>query len=476
MSATPDELRASVARIMRGTSWSVLILLAVGAVLHLAGVMTLSPLAGGTALLLLGLTRWQARLVDRGEQPQHQFVLFHVAFAIGITVIIYALGGIRFPAGALFYMLLVANSGFVAPIRYLFANLSAALFALVVGLEQLGILPRTAGAFPIGLAPVPPWPAQLTFVAALAASLNLLAAITNRLIGLLDWSRQRLAHANLELDGWRQSLADQVRERTRELEAANRQLDERARALQDYSHRLRTFVYTVTHDLKTPVNNVVLLSDLLLARDGSRLGEEGRHDLERIARLAGRTEQMIRDLFALFQITSAREDRQWVALEQVARRVVDDLAPQITARGLVVRLEPLPRVWAAPGKLQHVVGNLVANAIKHVPPDTGEIVVGGAEVDDRVQLWVRDNGIGIAPEYHEGIFKLFGRVPGQEHAADGTGVGLAIVRGLVEEHQGRVWVESTPGAGSTFYVELPAGPAAPSRASGRADTRASTAA
>src|SRR5262249_54454126 len=90
------------------------------------------------------------------------------------------------------------------------------------------------------------------------------------------------------------------------------------------------------------------------------------------------------------------------------------------------------------------------------------IVVAGRREDGRVHLSVRDNGPGIAPEYHEGIFKLFGRVPGGDQAADGTGVGLAIVRGLVEEHHGRVWVESAPGAGSTFHVELPAGPGAAS--------------
>lgn len=461
MSVTPDELRASVARIMRGTSWTVVTLLALGIALDAVGVMTLPWLAIASAIALLGLTRWQAQVVERGAQPLAHLIAFHVAFVLGITAINYALGGIRFPAGALFYVLLVGNSGFRAPVRYLFANLSAAAYGVLLGVEHYGVIQPAPGAFPGSLVPAPPWSAQLVFLAGFAASLNLLAAITQRLIGLLDWSRQRLAHANLELEGWRQSLADQVRERTRELEAANRELDARARALQERSHRLRTFVYTVTHDLKTPVNNVVLLCDLMLARDGERLGEEGRHDLERVARLAGRTEHMIRDLFALFQITSAQEERHWVALDQIAQRALDDLAPQIVTKRLAVRVEALPQVWGAPGKLRHVLANLLANAVKYAPPDTGEVVVSGRQDGDRVRLCVRDNGGGIAPEYHEGIFKLFGRVPGNEQAADGTGVGLAIVRGLVEEHQGRVWVESARGAGSAFHVELPAGPPLP---------------
>ena len=299
--------------------------------LHAAGVITFSPVVAATGVVLLALPAgrpawWSAATSARHlwspSTSLHRWHHRHQPRPREHPL----------PGATLFYALLVANSGFSAPVRYLFANLSAAAYAALLGAEQFGVLPRAAGAFPAGLVPVPPWSAQLAFLALLAASLNLLAVITQRLIDLLDWSRQRLAHVNLELEGWRQSLADQVRERTRELEVANRELDARARALQERSHRLRTFVYTVTHDLKTPVNNVVLLCDLMLARDGGRLGDEGRHDLERIAGLAGRTEHMIRDLFALFQITSAQEEPRWVALDQVAQSAVDDLAPQIAAK------------------------------------------------------------------------------------------------------------------------------------------------
>src|SRR5262249_53916193 len=169
----------------------------------------------------------------------------------GITAINHWLGGVRFPGGAFFYALVVANVGFNGPLRYAFANLSVAAYATLLFFEHTGAIPRALGAFPGALGPVPTWPAQLTFLVAFTASLNLLAAITQRIIDLLEWSRRSLARANRELEGWRQSLADQVRARTRELEAANLELEARARALQDRSHRLRTFVYTVTHDLKT---------------------------------------------------------------------------------------------------------------------------------------------------------------------------------------------------------------------------------
>src|SRR5262245_3023851 len=103
MSITHDELRTSVARIMRGPSWTILILLILGIVLHAAGVIRLSPLAVVTGVLLLALTRWQARLVEGGDQPRAQFVPFNLVFVLGITVINYGLGSIRFPAATLFY-------------------------------------------------------------------------------------------------------------------------------------------------------------------------------------------------------------------------------------------------------------------------------------------------------------------------------------------------------------------------------------
>lgn len=458
MSVPADELRVSVARIIRAASWTILILLGVAVALRAAGAMRLPPLVIFTTVVLIGVTTWQARAIERSEQPAAALVMFHLAFIVGVTVINYAFGGLRFPIGMLFYTMLVVNSGFSAPARYVLANASAAAYAVMAGLEEAGVVPRASGAFPLSAVPVPPWQAQVTVLVAFTASLNVLAAITQRLMGLLELSRQRLTDANRELEGWRRSLADQVRTRTQELEAANQELDARARALQERGHRLRTFVYTVTHDLKTPVNNVVLLSDLLLAREAARLGEDSRRDLERIANLASHTEHMIRDIFALFHITSAQEPPEWVALEVVARRAIDDLTPQVAAKRIAVRLDPLPRVWGAPRKLQHVLANLLANAVKHVPAETGLVLVSGQRAGAWVHVSVRDNGPGIAPEYHEGIFKLFGRVPEGDQAADGTGVGLAIVRGLVEEHGGRVWVESTPGAGATFHIELPVPP------------------
>jgi len=123
-----------------------------------------------------------------------------------------------------------------------------------------------------------------------------------------------------------------------------------------------------------------------------------------------------------------------------------------------VRVDVTPRLPVISGqatKLRHVVANLIGNAIRFVPSGTGAIGVSATREGASVVLSVRDNGVGIPAEYHDAIFEMFRRVPDGDEA--GSGMGLAIVKRIVEAHGGQVWVESTPGAGSVFRVRLPAG-------------------
>jgi len=251
---------------------------------------------------------------------------------------------------------------------------------------------------------------------------------------------------------------EEARRRTAqaELERANAELREANAELRAKADEMRAFVYTVTHDLKNPITAIGLGADLLL-RD-ERLSPQGAEEVERIVRLAGRTEDMIRDLMELFRVTTAAEEPDWVDLRTLAAEVVEALGPQIAAKRADVRLGTLPRVWGQRAKLRCVLSNLVANAVKYVPAGAGRVEIGGESSDGTARFWVRDNGIGIASDFHDGIFELFVRVPKQEvdgAPVAGTGVGLALVKRVVEAHGGLVGVDSAPGAGSYFWVALP---------------------
>ncbi len=259
-------------------------------------------------------------------------------------------------------------------------------------------------------------------------------------------------------------LLNDRREASERLKDTNRALELKALALEEKQEELKSFIYTVTHDLKNPLNAIQITADLLRESDGKACSAEGRDHLERIIRIASTSEDMIRDLMELFRVTSSPEPVDWVDLGQVAHQVVDTLAPQIHAKGVCVQVGPLPRLLGQEEKLACVLTNLLSNAVKYVPAGAGEVEVSAKQLNGSVRLCVRDNGIGIPAPYHRNIFELFGRVPSKEQAVDGhvvagTGVGLAIVKRIVEAHLGEVWVESTPGAGSRFYVQLPAEPA-----------------
>jgi signal transduction histidine kinase len=172
---------------------------------------------------------------------------------------------------------------------------------------------------------------------------------------------------------------------------------------------------------------------------------------------------MIRDLLSLFRITSSPEHPAEVDLYALARQAVDDLRPQIGAKDARLEVEPLPTVWGQPRKLSHVFANVLENAVKYVPTGTGRIHVDARIENGAAIVCVRDNGVGIAPEYQARIFDVFGRVPDREQQVDGrsvggSGVGLAIAKEIVAAHGGHIWVESAPGAGSAFFLRLPRSP------------------
>jgi len=269
------------------------------------------------------------------------------------------------------------------------------------------------------------------------------------LVGAAAWSLTSLApHGLVGLLIRRRHLLD---ERHAALERATASLAHKQAEMED-------FAYTVAHDLKSPLSAITIAADGLLDGHADELADPVRSDVTRILRLAGETENMIVDLLGLVRIVSEPEPVETVDLGTVTAQALDVLHPHIATRHVRVDVTmPLPAIPGQATKLRHVVANLIGNAIRFVPSGTGAIGVSATREGAAVILSVRDNGVGIPAEYHDAIFEMFSRVPDGDGAEAGSGMGLAIVKRIVEAHGGRVWVESTPGAGSVFRVRLPAG-------------------
>jgi signal transduction histidine kinase len=169
---------------------------------------------------------------------------------------------------------------------------------------------------------------------------------------------------------------------------------------------------------------------------------------------------LIEDLLSYSRVSRIELDPEPLDLEDVVRDVLVHLPDLDERADIEVARDGMPRVLGHRAALFQALTNLVSNALKFVPPGTRPSVRIHAERRERrVRLWVEDNGIGIAPEHHERIFRVFERLHGRERYP-GTGVGLAIVRKAIERMGGASGVESRVGAGSRFWIELPAGPAA----------------
>ncbi len=237
-------------------------------------------------------------------------------------------------------------------------------------------------------------------------------------------------------------LEQRVAERTAELEAKNRELE--------------TFAYSVSHDLKAPLRGIDGYSRLLLEDYAAQLDEEGRTFLHTIRRATEQMNQLIDDL-----LTYSRLERRSLTPGRVnPRTLVEALLAERSAdigqRRVSLTVDiPCEFVVADPESLTLALRNLLDNALKFTR-DVAQprIEIGGRQTPDSCIIWVKDNGIGFDMRYHDRIFEIFQQLHRVEDYG-GTGVGLAIVRKAAERMRGRVWAESTPGKGATFYLEIP---------------------
>ncbi len=249
---------------------------------------------------------------------------------------------------------------------------------------------------------------------------------------------------------------DRVRQQERERYIA--ELEARKAKVEAQNAELERFTYTVSHDLKSPLVTIRAFLGLL-KRDVSA-GDVARIEtnLQRIGAAAAKMGQLLDELLELSQIGRIVNPPESASMLELTREAIELLASQISERGVQIEVESeLPVVFVDRARLLEVMQNLIENAVKFMGEQTEpRITIGSRHEGNRVLCYVRDNGIGVDPRYHDKIFGLFDQL---SLDVDGTGVGLALVHRIVELHGGRIWVESEgEGKGSAFLFTLPTSP------------------
>jgi PAS domain S-box-containing protein len=265
-------------------------------------------------------------------------------------------------------------------------------------------------------------------------------------------------------------LEKRVAERTAELKIANAELVEK-------SQENEMFVYSVSHDLRSPLVNLQGFSqelslgcrqlreilsqdnvpDAVEEQSAQLIDEEMGRCIRFIQTSVGRLSGIIDALLRLSRAGRVDHDPELVDLNRLVSRVVDAMSSVIYDRGVKVDVDSLPATWGDPTALEQIFANLIGNAVNYLDPARpGEIKVGCLPIEYNATsstYYVRDNGLGIPAAYHAKVFQALKRL--HPKVAQGEGIGLALVKRMVERHGGSIWFESTEGAGSTFYVSLP---------------------
>jgi PAS domain S-box-containing protein len=251
-------------------------------------------------------------------------------------------------------------------------------------------------------------------------------------------------------------LEVRVQERTAELTLALESSKTYAARLELLNNELQEFAFVASHDLQEPLRKVQAFGDRLRNKCESSLGEEGCDYLRRMESAANRMSSLLSALLSYSRVATRGQPFAPVTLVNVAKEVVDDLEIAIEDTGARVEIGPLPTLEADADQMRQLLHNLVGNALRYRREgEKPQIRVYGSSENDVVQIFVEDNGIGFDEKYLDRIFKPFQQLHGRSSSYEGTGMGLAIVRKIVERHGGTITARSTPGEGSTFIVILP---------------------
>ena len=240
-------------------------------------------------------------------------------------------------------------------------------------------------------------------------------------------------------------------------------LESRTQELMGLNEALERFAHTASHDLQEPLRTIGGMTELFLSQSGKDLDKHSAEMLTMVVKAIGRMKRLIHDLMELATMTHvSRQLKSEVNTRAVAELAIANLGQAIHESGAEIVVDPLPSVHANETAMLRLFQNLIANAIKYRADRPPEIRISAALRDEAWIFSVKDNGIGIAPEYRDNIFEPFRRLHGRAEY-EGSGLGLTACRRIVHSLNGTIWVESGKGEGSTFFFSIPSGQSGPHR-------------
>ncbi len=263
---------------------------------------------------------------------------------------------------------------------------------------------------------------------------------------ILSWSMylaQKEKHSRVIVEKTNQDLENHIlarKEVEEELARSNKELEQ--------------FAYIASHDLQEPLHMITSFTQLLQDEYMDKLGDKGNEYIRQAISSSQRMKTLITDLLEYSKVDKSKRILQRVNFAVIFKNAVKNLSQAIHENNAVITSNSLPEVDGNSSQLIQLMQNLIGNAIKYRSKDQPKIHVEANHTNNEWVFSIRDNGIGIAPEYKESIFEIFYRLHSMDKYS-GTGIGLAISKKIIEQHKGRLWVESVPAKGSTFYFTLP---------------------
>ncbi len=401
-----------------------------------------------TIIALVNVPYWYVG--KRAGFPLNQFYVHWAGDLVMITILAYFLGGLDVPLMQFGYLMMILIGALFVSQRAAYHLATGATIAYgVLGIiETFGIVPHRTGIWQHHYGSE----TRLFIMVISGGFFYLMAYLAGTLSELLRKANEELSSTKAIVEEQNVLLEQRVRDRTRELEARTLQLQERTDELEE-------LVYIVTHDLQNVAVASTETARKLMEGEGAALSSRGRRFAERLMRDCRLMSTMLRNLLEVVNQTEVVERRELVDVSAVVREAVSRAQGVIESKHIEVAIGDLPPVRAEHQKIAHVFENLINNACKYVGDKPApRIALSGVEGDHVIEYSVIDNGVGIADNQLSRIFQLYHRAPEQEVAGEiqqGHGIGLAVVKRIVQRFGGKISVESARGAGSTFRVTFP---------------------